>query len=372
MKRRETLSSVRRLVVKVGTNVLSSEQGVLDRKQISKLSKEISELVKEGLEVVLVSSGAITAGKADIGLKSRPKTIPEEQAAAAVGQGRLMHSYSECFGLGGLCVAQILLTQADLRDRRRYLNARNTILTLLRAGVIPIVNENDTVAVDELYFGDRFGDNDTLSALVTNLIEAELLLILTDVDGLFSGKELVDVVEKVSPSIESHVKEKKSGFGKGGMASKLRAVKIVTESGEKAVIANGRLSGVLRSVLRGDNVGTLFLPASGKIAGRKRWIAFTLQTCGTLAVDAGAKRALKEGKSLLPSGIDTVDGRFRIGDAVSIRDDKGEFARGLINYSFDEVGKIIGAKSGEIESILGYKSYDEVIHRDNLVVLECL
>lgn len=373
MDRAKFFSSVKRLVVKVGTNVLTSEKGELDRKRVESLSREISELVSANKEVVLVSSGAITAGMAALGLKRKPKTIPEEQAAAAVGQGRLIHFYNECFGRRGLGVGQVLLTQADLRDRKRYLNARNTILTLLRAKAVPIVNENDTVAVDELYFGNRFGDNDILSALVANLIEAEVLIILTDVDGLISHKDgmLIDEVCRITPQIESHVKSQKSGFGKGGMSSKIRAAKIVTESGEVVVIANGRVTEVLGKIFQGDAVGTFFLPREEKIVSRKRWIAFTLQTRGDLLVDNGAVEALKRGKSLLASGIEGIDGKFREGDAVGIKDDrKKEFARGLINYSFEEVKKIMGAKSGEIESILGYKSYDEVIHRDNMIVLK--
>ncbi len=373
MDRAKFFSSVKRLVVKVGTNVLTSEKGELDRKRIESLSREISELVSVNKEVVLVSSGAITAGMAALGLKQKPKTIPEEQSAAAVGQGRLIHFYNECFGRRGLDVGQVLLTQADLRDRKRYLNARNTILTLLRAKVVPIVNENDTVAVDELYFGNKFGDNDILSALVANLVEAQVLIILTDVDGLISHKDgmLIDEVCRITPRIESHVKRQKSSFGKGGMSSKIRAAKIVTESGEGVVIANGMVPGVLEKIFQCDAVGTFFLPRDEKIVSRKRWIAFTLQTRGDLVVDKGAVEALKKGKSLLASGIKGMDGKFREGDAVGIRDEKKkEFARGLINYSFEEVKEIMGAKSGQIESILGYKSYDEVIHRDNMVILK--
>ena len=371
MERRQLFSKVKRLVVKVGTNVLTTDGGGLDRKRIENLCADVSELMDGKKEVVLVSSGAIAAGRAGLGLKVKPRTIPEEQAAAAVGQTRLMHLYSECFDRNGFCAGQVLLTQADLRDRKRYLNARNTILTLLRAGVIPVVNENDTVAVDELYFGNRFGDNDILSALVTNLIEAELLVILTDVDGLFSNDELIGEVRKVSSAIESYAREEKSSFGKGGMASKIKAAKIVTESGEKVIIANGKMPRVLHKVLHGDNIGTLFLPAKERIGAKKRWIAFTLQPRGNLTVDEGAKKALKNGKSLLPSGIREMDGRFRTGDAVSVRDGVGmEFARGIINYTSEEVEKIIGVKSGKIESILGYKSYDEIIHRDNLVMVE--
>lgn len=373
MERKQLFSGIRRLVVKVGTNVLTSEDGNLDKGRIGHLSSQISELVNSEREVVLVSSGAITAGMAALGLKQKPKTIPEEQAAAAVGQGRLMRIYNECFGKRGHSVGQVLLTQADLRDRRRYLNARNTILTLLRSGVVPIVNENDTVAVDELYFGNRFGDNDILSALVTNLVEAQVLIILTDVDGLLSegGRELIDMVERVTPSLESHAKRTKSVFGKGGMVSKIKAAKIVTESGERVVIANGKQAGILRKIMRGERVGTFFLPRGKKISGRKRWIAFTLETHGILIVDEGARRALKNGKSLLPSGIKSMDGRFKAGDAVGLRDEmKKEFARGLVNYSSEEVKRIMGAKTKEIGSILGYKSYDEVIHRDNLVMME--
>ena len=371
MKRKQLFSGVRRLVVKVGTNVLTSQDGHLDREQIENLCVQISELVKSKREVVLVSSGAITAGTAALGLKQAPKTIPEEQAAAAVGQGRLMHIYNEC--LGKLGVGQVLLTQVDLRDRRRYLNARNTILTLLHAGVIPIVNENDTVAVDELYFGSRFGDNDILSALVANLVEAQVLIMLTDVDGLLyegDGK-LIEMVEKVTPFLESHIRRKRSVFGRGGMISKIKAAKIVTESGEMVVIANGRLPGVLNRILTGESVGTLFLPREERIGGRKRWIAFALESRGILRIDRGAGEALGRGKSLLPGGIEAVEGKFGVGDAVGIRAGRGkEFARGLVNYSSEEVKRIMGVKTKEIESILGYKSYDEIIHRDNLVMME--
>jgi glutamate 5-kinase len=371
VKRKQLFSGVKRVVVKVGTNILTSEDGHLDRGQIESLCVQISELVKSKWEVVLVSSGAVAAGTAALGLRRAPKAIPEEQAAAAVGQGRLMHIYNEC--LGELGVGQILLTQADLRDRRRYLNARNTILTLLRAGVIPIVNENDTVAVDELYFGSRFGDNDILSALVANLVEAQVLIMLTDVDGLLyegDGK-LIEMVEKVTPFLESHIRKKRSVFGKGGMVSKIKAAKIVTESGEMVVIANGRSPGVLKKILTGESVGTLFLPGEERIGGRKRWIAFTLESRGILRIDRGAGEALERGKSLLPGGIKAVEGKFRVGDAVAIMTGSGkEFARGLANYSSEEVKRIMGAKTKEIQSILGYKSYDEVIHRDNLVMME--
>ena len=284
VKRKEVFSDVRRIVVKVGTNVLTSRDGKIDRRQIRNLCNGISEIMGSKCEVVLVSSGAIVTGTSALGLKQKPGGIQEEQAAASVGQSRLMHIYNECFNKKNRIVGQVLLTQADLRDRKRYLNARNTIITLLNSGVIPVVNENDAVAVDELYFGNRFGDNDILSALVTNLIGAQLLIILTDVDGLLSGKDgkLIGTVEKITPSVEKHVKQKKSCFGKGGMLSKIRAARIVTGAGEKVVIANGSLPGVLRKILCGENIGTLFLPGKGKIAERKRWIAFTLEPRGIL------------------------------------------------------------------------------------------
>lgn len=371
MKRKEVFSNVKRIVIKAGTNVLTSRDGKIDRRQIRNLCSEVSEIVRSKCEVVLVSSGAIAAGASALGLKQKPGSIQEEQAAASVGQSRLMHIYNECFNKKNHIVGQVLLTQADLRDRKRYLNARNTIITLLNSGVIPVVNENDAVAVDELYFGNRFGDNDILSALVTNLIGAHVLIILTDVDGLLSEKDgkLIEIVEKITPSVEKHVKQKKSCFGKGGMLSKIRAAGIVTGAGERVVIANGRLQGVLRKILCGENIGTLFLPGKGKIAERKRWIAFTLEPRGILKVDSGAAEALMRGKSLLARGIRNCKGKFRVGEAVDIEtESKKSFARGLVNYTSFEVNKIMGVKSGEIESILGYKTYDEVVHRDNMVI----
>ncbi len=364
-------SKVRRLVVKIGTNVLADGGCSLVTGRIESIAEQVSLLKKDGREVILVSSGAITAGMGALEMKCRPRTIPEEQAAAAVGQGLMMSHYTDCFRRRGINTAQVLLTQADLRDRKRYLNARNTMMTLLRKGVVPIVNENDTVAVDELVFGERFGDNDILSALVAILTESELLVMLTSVDGLFEGKNrIIGVVEKVTPQIEAYARKEKSVFGKGGMESKIKAARIVTDSGEIAVIANGNADNVLADILSGRPTGTVFLPGKSKTEARKRWIAYTLQPRGCLTIDPGAVKAILNGKSLLPGGVAGTAGEFCKGDAVSIKDKSGsEIARGLTNYSSGEVSEIKGVKTSMIVKILGQKPYDEIIHRDNMAVL---
>lgn len=371
LDRRHLFSKIKRLVVKVGTNILADTSCRLDSEKIESIAAQISALKKSGKEVVLVSSGAITAGMGALGMKCRPRTIPEEQAAAAVGQGLMMSCYTEIFRRFGIKTAQILLTQGDLRDRKRYLNARNTMMALLRKGVVPIVNENDTVAVDELVFGDRFGDNDILSALVAILSEGELLVMLTSVDGLFEGnKRLIEVVEKVTPEIESYARKEKSVFGKGGMGSKIKAAGIVTESGETAVIANGNEENVLGEIFSGSRTGTVFLPGKSRTGSRKRWIAYTLQPRGAVIIDDGAAGAIMNGKSLLPGGVVECAGSFAKGDAVAVKDRRGvEIARGLANYPAAEASMIKGVKTSEIAGILGQKPYDEVIHRDNMAVL---
>ncbi len=376
--RKELFSKVKRAVVKVGTNVISSPKGRLDPNAIEGIADGVSELRSSKIEVIIVSSGAIGAGMSLLKLKRRPSTIPGEQATAAIGQSHLMRFYEEAFGRRGHLIAQVLLTQADLRDRRRYLNSRNTLLQLLSYGAIPIVNENDTVAVDELHFGERFGDNDTLSALVTNLIQADLLIILSDVDGLYAkdprrggSPRLIPEVRKITPEILEQAEGAGTPFSKGGMQTKLKAAKIVTSSGEMVVVANGGTPGVLRSLLEGEDLGTLFLPQGERRASRKRWIAHTLQPRGSIKVDDGAREALlSQGRSLLPSGVLGSEGDFELGDSVRVVDTKGrEFARGITNYSSKELERIKGAKSSQIESVLGYKYHDEVIHRDNLVLL---
>ncbi len=371
---KELFKDIKRVVIKVGTAVLASPATGLNGKRVEKIVDEIVDLRRSRREVILVTSGAIGAGMKALGLKERPRTLPGKQAAAAVGQSYLMHFYERFFRKRGYRVAQILLTQDDLTDRKRYLNARHTLMTLLKLNVIPIINENDSVGVEEI----KFGDNDTLSALVTNLVEAGLLIILSDIDGLYAtdprkkkGGKLIRLVER----IDSHIEASAGGPGEitstGGMCTKLQAARIVTNSGEPMVIANGKTPQVIRRILEGEEIGTLFLPRKEKVTSRKRWIAFTRRRCGKILVDEGAKEALRlKGRSLLPSGIMKVEGDFREGDMVSVvNGDEGEFARGLSNYSSPEIKKVKGAKTKDIKSILGYKYYDEVIHRDNLVIL---
>lgn len=367
--RENAFKSIKRVVVKVGTSTITSPDMRLSLDRIGNLARELVQAKESGKDVVLVTSGAIAAGMGKLGWRTRPKIIPRQQAAAAIGQGHLMHTYEEIFGKYGQLVAQVLLTQEDIIDRRRYTNANNTLSTLLQCGVIPIVNENDTVAVDEI----KVGDNDTLSALVTNLVKADLLLILSDIDGFYdSSEQTIEVI----PSITTEIKEMAGGEGSivsvGGMMTKLRAAEIVTGAGEIMVIANGQKPDVITRVLAGRNEGTVFLPRSDKMPGRKRWIAYSIPYRGTIRVDAGAKLALtKRGKSLLPSGITGVSGDFQFGDAVRCVDESDrEFARGLTNYSAKEVEDIKGKQTEQIEAILGHMYYDEVIHRDNLVILE--
>jgi glutamate 5-kinase len=361
-------------VVKVGSAVLTSPRGGLDQDHIQAISESFSRIQKKGLEIILVSSGAIAAGTKKIGLKQKPTSIPEKQAAAAVGQARLMWVYERCFSKNGVKVAQILLTRDDLADRRRFLNARNTLRTLIRWGILPIINENDSVVTEEI----QFGDNDCLSALVTNLVHADLLVVLTDIDGLFDSDpkihpdaRLVSLVEDVDDRVLSTVNLTTSLVGTGGMVSKLQAAKTAAIFGVPTIIASGKTCCVLEDVLAADEVGTLVLPKENRINSWKHWIAYSKTPCGTIVVDEGARRVILEnGKSLLPSGIREVLGHFGAGDSVSCTGtDRVEFARGLVNYSSDEVRMIQGRRSSDIESILGYKYYDEVIHRNDLVLI---
>jgi len=371
---RRALPKVKRLVVKVGSGLISSSSAGLLPDRIAALADEMALLVKDGKEVVLVSSGAIASGMARLGLTRRPRSIPEKQAAAAVGQSALMWHYEQAFARFGIRVAQVLLTQEDISERRRYLNARNTLLVLLGFHVLPIVNENDTVAVEEI----KVGDNDNLAALVAHLIDADLLVLLTDVDGLYTGDprrdpgaRRLETVEAVTEEIQRLVWDAEGRVSVGGMSTKLEAAQKVTSSGIPMVIASGRESGMLPRVLRGEPVGTYFAPRGDRLAARKRWIAFAAPPQGRLTVDAGARNALTErGKSLLPSGVVDVEGEFHAGEVVSLSEPDGkEFARGLTNYDAVELRKIQGAKTSALEELLGYKSFDEVIHRDNLVLL---
>jgi len=373
MDRRSLFENVRRVVVKLGSRVITSSDNSPDVRMLGRLAGEVGRLQKRGVEVVLVSSGAIGAGMGELGLKTRPRTIPDLQAAAAVGQNLLMHHYKMVFQRHGIAIGQVLLTADDLRDRARYVNARNTLITLFGYGVLPIVNENDSVAVDEI----KVGDNDTLSAYVTHMIGADLLILLSDVDGLFSSdprkdgrSRRIEVVEEITPQIEALAGEPGTDVGIGGMRTKLRAAKIVTWSGEMMVIAHGRRTSLL-DLLDGAAVGTLFLPKNERMTDRKRWIAFVQDQKGSVVVDDGARVAIIEkGKSLLPSGILSVKGEFEMGEMIGIEDRTGyELARGLSRYSSEAVGRIRGRHSSEIEGILGYWTGDEVTHRDDLVVL---
>ncbi|WP_432821884.1 glutamate 5-kinase [Trichloromonas sp.] len=370
--RNNLLSHVKRIVVKIGSGVISGSDG-LDTNAITQLTRDVESLLERGYEVVLVSSGAVAAGKGDLGIVGRPRTIPLKQAAAAIGQSRLISIYEEAFHTHGRKVAQVLLTRDDLANRRRYLNARNTLMTLLDYGIIPIINENDTVVVDEI----RFGDNDNLSAMVTNLLEANLLIILSDVDGLYDHDprdnpeaSLIHEVARISEEIEAVAGGSSSDLGTGGMATKIKAAKRASLYGVGTVIINGRKPGLLPRLLDGEELGTYFLPARNRMAAKKHWIAFTKKPRGKLLIDDGAVTALTEkGKSLLPSGIRGVDGGFDRGDAVRLCALNGEeFAKGVINYSLPELLRIMGKKSSEIEGILGYKYGDEIVHRDNLVL----
>ena len=372
MTRKEQLANVRKILVKVGSAVLTGEDG-LDLNIIEQLVGDIAALRERGCQVVLVSSGAIASGKHRMGIEGKLKSIPQKQAAAAIGQGRLMRVYSNAFGKHGLFVGQVLLTMSDITDRKRFLNIRNTLFTLMDWGVITIINENDTVAVDEI----KFGDNDHLAAMVANIVEAHLVINLTSTEGLYDRNpadsrkaKLIHLVTEITPEIEAAATEEATPVGMGGMKSKVQAAKKVTASGIPYIIAPGRRAGVLQEIMDGKETGTLFLPLAEHLNSRKYWIAFTLRPRGRLLIDDGAKEALiRDGKSLLPSGVTQVEGDFALGDPVTCVDAAGNaIAKGLVNYSADEIRKIMGLKSSRIEQVLGYKDYDEVIHRDNLAV----
>jgi glutamate 5-kinase len=373
-KRKKVLEKARRIVVKVGSSILASLEKGLHYETFSHLTKEISELKRQGYEIVLVSSGAIAAGMEKLGYKTRPQSITQKQATAAVGQSRLIHIYENYFSRYQQMVAQVLLTHDDLSHRRRFLNARNTLLALLELGIIPIINENDTVVVDEI----KVGDNDNLSALITNLIGADLLIILTDIEGICErdprshpDAKCISLIEDIDADMEGVMGETKSQMSVGGMASKIQAARKASRFGIPTVVACGTKKEVLRQVLKGKEIGTLILPKIRTLSSRKHWIAFNLKPKGDVIVDEGAKKAIvQKGKSLLPSGVLEVRGSFGRGDSVSCVGPRGkEFARGLVNYSVQELDKIKGHRTGEIEKVLGYKYSDEIIHRDDLVVL---
>ncbi|HZJ84047.1 MAG TPA: glutamate 5-kinase [Syntrophomonadaceae bacterium] len=373
MVKRSDFKNSQRLVVKVGTSTLTYKNGQLNLHRIEHIVRELSDLHNQGKEVILVTSGAIGVGASRLGFKTVPETIPQKQALAAIGQGALLHLYEKLFAEYGKTVAQVLLTRDDLDDRLRYLNATNALLAMLDMGVIPIINENDTVVVEEI----KFGDNDTLSALVAAIVEAELLLILSDVDGLYDADPrtnenaiFLDEVTEITDSMEKNSKSKGSSFSSGGMFTKLKAARICMGAGVPMLIANSNIDNVIRQVVQGNQIGTLFIPKDFKINARKKWIAFGSMIHGRLVVDEGAGDALlHKGKSLLPSGIIEVIGEFDLGTVVAVVDQlDNEIARGLVNYNSEHIRLIAGRQTHEIEGLLGVKDYDEVIHRNNLWV----
>ncbi len=370
--RKNLLKSVKKVVIKVGSGVLTTSDG-LNTEVIRNLAADIDSLRKSGVEVILVSSGAIASGLKKIGFAKRPQSVSEQQAMAAVGQSSLMMAYERAFGNHGLKVAQILVTRDDLNNRRRYLNARNTIMTLLAWKVIPIINENDTVVVDEI----KFGDNDNLSAMITTLTEAHLLINLTDIDGLFdmdprihNDASILKIVEKVDRRVSRYASSIPGFLGKGGMASKVKAAQKIGLAGIPCIIANGLNPGIITQIFKGDEVGTFFLAEQVSLCKRKYWIAFTKSPKGQIIIDPGAEKAIMEnGKSLLPAGIKEVRGRFSRGDSVLlINGTEDEIAVGMVNYHSGDIKKLLGAKTAEIELRLGFKYDDEVIHRNNLVL----
>ncbi len=372
--RQEIATAATTMVVKVGTRVLTRSDGQLDEERIAQLAEEIHQVLSTGRRVALVSSGAVGAGMGRLGLTSRPADLPHLQAVAAVGQSILVEAYERSLRTRGRHAAQILLTRQDLERRASYLNARNTLLTLLDLGAVPIINENDTISVEELQ--TTFGDNDRLAAIVTNLIQAPLLVLLSDVEGLYDGdpslaaSPLISTVRNLDRSVLDLVRDRATGLSKGGMASKLEAARQATSAGASVIIASGRGCGALAKIVAGQTVGTLLLAKGQVINARKRWIGLSVKPRGQLVLDDGARRAVeREGRSLLPIGVVDVEGAFPKGSIVALRDRGGvEFARGLTNYSSDELHRIKGLRSAQIEQALGQLPYEEVVHRNNLLV----
>ena len=374
MNSRENFKKAKRIVVKIGSSLLTKGGKGLDKIAIAQWVEQMAVLRKSGVDVILVSSGSVAEGVWRLGLKSRPTTLHELQAAAAVGQMGLVRVFDDTFQQHHLHASQVLLTHDDLSNRQRYLNARSTLLTLLAFGVVPVINENDTVATEEI----RFGDNDTLAALVANLVEADLLLILTDQQGLFTADPsvhadatLISQINVNDDRLESMAGESRSGLGRGGMSTKVSAARLAARSGAATVIAAGATNNVIQAVLNGEVIGTHFLPDIEPLLARKRWLAGQLQVKGQLVLDNGAVEMLKNnGKSLLAVGVKWATGQFERGELVSCLDQNGvEIARGLVNYGSEETQKIAGKSSAEFQAILGYADDLELIHRDNLVLI---
>jgi glutamate 5-kinase len=382
---RAALADAKRVIIKVGTNLLVEHDKGLNVKFIAEIVRQIMEMRKNGKEILLVTSGAIGAGKKRLKLPQMPHDTSLKQACAAVGQGILMRTYDEMFEKYGQPIAQVLLTEEDFSSRARYLNLRNTLGKLLDLGVLPVINENDTVSVHELEERSGwvarvpFSDNDKLSGLVASKVYADLLVILSDIDGLYDGNpQLHKHAQRLAlvPAITSSVEEMAGGNapgGRGGMVTKLQGAKIAASSGVFVVIANGRSKDVLLRVTHGENIGTLFLPRSRKLTAKKRWIAFGSAVKGAIIVNEGARDAMKNrGKSLLPAGIIGCKGEFSKGDVISLQCDDKEFAHGVSQYASSEVRKMMGAQTSEIESLLGKKRTDEVVMRQNVVLKEML
>ncbi len=372
--RDEVVKHAKRVVVKIGSSLIASRETGLSAERLERLAAEIAEVRAQGREVLVVSSGAVVSGIKKLGLREYPKSLPVKQAAAAVGQSQLMWAYEKAFERLNLRVAQVLLTHADLADRRRFLNARHTLTTLIEFGVVPIINENDTVAVEEI----RVGDNDTLAAQVAHLIDADLLVILSDVDGLFTADPrkdpsatLIPLIHDITDDIEQRAGLSSTFEGTGGMATKVRAAKKVGEYGVPTLILNGTHERLLPDVLSGHPGGSLFLGRERRMNSRKHWIAFTLRPRGQVQLDQGAVEALVcKGKSLLASGILDITGQFDAGDPVTCTGPDGkEYAKGLVNFSSAILARIKGLKTADIQKIPGLQEYEEVIHRNNLVIL---
>lgn len=374
MDTRKQLREAKRIVIKVGTSTLTYPTGKLNYFRMEQLTRELSDLANQGKEIILVSSGAVAAGVDRMGLNERPDTIPEKQALAAVGQGILMHVYEKLFGEYGQTAAQVLLTKENSVKQKQYMNSRNALLTLLNMGVVPIVNENDAVAVDEL----KIGDNDTLSAMVATLVDADALIVLSDIEGVYTANpqedataRLIDEIREITPEIEALAGGAGSKVGTGGMYTKIQAAKIAVSAGVAMVIASGARDGAVRDALRGVKIGTVFPARESHLKARKGWLASGARITGAVFVDGGCQRAIsEEGSSLLAAGIVSLEGNFAAGDAVRICSPDGrEIARGIVNYNAEELHRIRGRHTSEFSEILGAKLYDEVIHRDNMTLM---
>lgn len=374
-QRQEALRSAQLVVVKIGSRVLTTEEGLLNVERVEKIGQQCHEILKSGKKIVVVSSGAVGAGMGRLGLTSRPSALPDLQAVAAVGQSCLTEAYERSLGSFGRHVAQLLLVADDIHDRGRYLNIQNTLRSLLKYGAIPIINENDSVSTTELQ--TTFGDNDHLAALVATLLGADALVLLSDVEGLFDQDpkcpeaSRISIVRQIDSSIEAMVHDCSGGISKGGMASKLKAAKTVNEVGIHCFIGSGRQESILEQLVQGHDVGTFFLGRNDLVPAKKRWLGWSASVSGRIVVDNGARQAILErGSSLLPAGVLAVSGKFVVGDVVTLEASDGScFARGLVNYSSIDLERIRGLKTDRILEILGVCAYDEVIHRDDLVVI---